>query len=106
MAVRRKSPAPAQSSENLTTVAQTLAGRWPIMDVWPVVESGRRPAKAVVGEVIPVSATCFREGHSHLGVSVILRRPDDSEHSRVAMRSDGGGLDRWTAQVSPDAEGP
>ena len=52
-----------------------LDGRFPITDVSPCVLGGRRPAAAAVGEAIPVSATCIREGHDSLGVHVVLRRP-------------------------------
>ncbi|WP_374201241.1 maltotransferase domain-containing protein, partial [Streptomyces mayonensis] len=38
-------------------------GRIPVRDVHPVVDNGRRPAKAVTGESFEVSATVFREGH-------------------------------------------
>ena len=37
------------------------------MQVTPVVEGGRYPAKATVGEAFPVSALVFREGHDQLG---------------------------------------
>ena len=37
-------------------------GRLPILNVTPVVEGGRWPAKAIVGEVMPFSAAVFREG--------------------------------------------
>ena len=40
-----------------------MAGRIGIDDVAPVVSAGRYPAKAVVGEVVPVRATVWREGH-------------------------------------------
>ena len=40
-----------------------VAGRIEIDDVAPVVSGGRFPAKAVVGEIVPVRATVWREGH-------------------------------------------
>ena len=40
-----------------------MAGRIGIDDVAPVVSGGRFPAKAVVGEIVPVRATVWREGH-------------------------------------------
>ena len=40
----------------------TLSGRFGICDVQPSVESGRRPAKAVVGELVTIAAEVFREG--------------------------------------------
>ena len=51
-----------------------LTGRWAITGVSPSVLGGRRPAAAVVGEHIPVRATCFREGHDILGITDINTR--------------------------------
>ena len=42
------------------------------MDVTPVIEGGRYPAKATVGETFPVSAVVFREGHDALNADVVL----------------------------------
>ncbi|MEZ5116155.1 MAG: alpha-1,4-glucan--maltose-1-phosphate maltosyltransferase [Candidatus Nanopelagicales bacterium] len=82
-----------------------LDGRFPVIDVEPTVESGRRPAKAVVGEPIPVRATVFREGHDALGVEVVLLRPDGSTAQRVRMVPIGAGMDRWEGWIRPDTEG-
>ena len=49
-----------------------MAGRIGIDDVAPVVSGGRYPAKAVVGEIVPVRATVWREGHDALGAGVVL----------------------------------
>ena len=68
----------------------TLAGRFGICDVSPAVESGRRPAKAAVGEVITFGATVFREGHDALGAEVVLCDPHGDEH-RVPPAPAGGG---------------
>ncbi|MCW2842123.1 MAG: alpha amylase, catalytic region, partial [Nocardioides sp.] len=55
-----------------------MVGRIPVMNVMPVVDLGRLPAKATVGEPFPVSATVFREGHDKLGAEVVLTGPDGS----------------------------
>lgn len=86
-------------------VPAVLNGRIPVTDVSPVVESGRLPAKAVVGEQIPIRATAFREGHGALGVEAVLFDPSGQEHARCRMRDLGTGLDVWGAEVTPDAEG-
>jgi starch synthase (maltosyl-transferring) len=73
-----------------------------VTDVMPVVGSTTRPefpARAVVGEPIPVSATVFREGHDAVAASVVLR---DSAGRKVAvtrMRRGAAGTDRWHAEV-------
>jgi starch synthase (maltosyl-transferring) len=50
-----------------------VAGRIGIDDVAPVVSGGRYPAKAVVGEVVPVRATVWREGHDAVAASLVVR---------------------------------
>jgi starch synthase (maltosyl-transferring) len=50
-----------------------VAGRIGIDDVEPVVSGGRFPAKAVVGEVVPVSATVWREGHDAVAATLVVR---------------------------------
>ena len=102
-AVRAPKPAPVDSPG--ATVPHVLTGRFAITDVFPTVESGRRPAKAVVGEQIPIQATAFREGHDLLGVEVVLHDPQGREHARRPMVDLGTGVDRWGATVSPDREG-
>ncbi|MDR3662187.1 MAG: alpha-1,4-glucan--maltose-1-phosphate maltosyltransferase [Mycobacterium sp.] len=50
-----------------------MAGRIEIDDVAPVVSAGRYPAKAVVGEVVPISATVWREGHEAVAATLVVR---------------------------------
>lgn len=50
-----------------------MPGRIEIDDVAPVVSCGAYPAKAVVGEVVPVSASVWREGHEALGATLVVR---------------------------------
>ncbi len=49
------------------------AGRIEIDDVEPVVSGGRFPAKAVVGEVVPITATVWREGHDTVAATLVVR---------------------------------
>ncbi|MGH3675635.1 MAG: alpha-1,4-glucan--maltose-1-phosphate maltosyltransferase [Mycobacterium sp.] len=50
-----------------------MAGRIEIDDVAPVVSGGRFPAKAVVGEVVPVRATVWRDGHDAVSATLVVR---------------------------------
>ena len=50
-----------------------MAGRIGIDDVAPVVSGGQYPAKAVVGEVVPVRATVWREGHDAVAATLVVR---------------------------------
>ena len=64
-----------------------MVGRIPVMDVHPVVDLGRLPAKATIGEPFPVSATIFREGHDKLGAEVVLTSPTGERQAPVRMES-------------------
>ncbi len=87
-----------------TTVARGI-GRIPVSDVEPVIDGGAYPAKAVVGELIPIRAKVFREGHDAVNASVILTDPDGNE-TRIDMTPmQPRGLDPWEAWVRPDSEG-
>jgi starch synthase (maltosyl-transferring) len=81
-----------------------MVGRIPVMDVMPLVDLGRLPAKATVGESLPVSATVFREGHDKLGAEVVLVAPDGTKRPPVRMASTDE-PDRYAAWVTPDSEG-
>jgi starch synthase (maltosyl-transferring) len=91
-------PAPASLPSELT-------GRFPITDISPSVLGGRLPAAAAVGELIPITATCFREGHDSLGVEVLLTRPDGTIAAVERMHSTGTGLDGWVGSIRPDSMG-
>ncbi|GLF94751.1 alpha-1,4-glucan--maltose-1-phosphate maltosyltransferase [Streptomyces yaizuensis] len=82
-----------------------MIGRIPVLDVRPRVESGRRPAKAVVGESFQVSATVFGEGQEVVGANVTLRDPAGRPGPWTPMRELSPGSDRWGAEVTPDTEG-
>ena len=82
-----------------------VIGRIPILDVQPVVECGRRPAKAVAGETFQVSATVFREGHEMLGAGVVLHDPGGCARPRVPLREIEPGTDRYGAEVTVTSEG-
>jgi starch synthase (maltosyl-transferring) len=81
-----------------------MTGRFPIEDVTPRVDCGRFPAKAVVGERVPVTALAYREGHEALGCHVVWHGPDGTNpgpFTRMRPRDD----DRWYAEIRPDAVG-
>ncbi|MER6694678.1 maltotransferase domain-containing protein, partial [Streptomyces minutiscleroticus] len=80
-------------------------GRVPVVDVRPVVECGRRPAKAVTGETFEVTATVFGEGHGAVAANVVLRDPEGRTGPWTPMRELAPGSDRWGARVTPGAPG-
>ncbi|WP_226028379.1 maltotransferase domain-containing protein, partial [Streptomyces hyderabadensis] len=83
----------------------TVVGRIPVLDVRPVVQRGRRPAKAVTGESFEVSATVFREGHDAVAANVVLRDPEGRPGPWTPMRELAPGTDRWGATVTPTGTG-
>jgi starch synthase (maltosyl-transferring) len=82
-----------------------MIGRIPVVDVRPLVDCGRRPAKAVVGETFEVTATVFREGHDAVAANVVLRDPSGRPGPWAPMRELEPGTDRWGARVTPTGEG-
>jgi starch synthase (maltosyl-transferring) len=81
-------------------------GRIPIVDVQPCVDCAAFPAKAVVGETFPVTATVVREGHDEVGANVVLRGPRGAAQPPwTPMTIVAPGTDRWTADVRPTVEG-
>ncbi|MGV9284429.1 maltotransferase domain-containing protein, partial [Streptomyces sp. NPDC003730] len=80
-------------------------GRIPVRDVHPVVENGRRPAKAVAGETFEVTATVFREGHDAVAANVVLKDLEGRPGPWTPMRELAPGSDRWGAEVTPGAPG-
>src|SRR6188472_857001 len=91
------------------TIAKPTLGatfdRIPVHNVSPVIEGGAYPAKAVVGESIPIRATVFREGHDAVNASVVLTDPNGSERLEPMHRTTPAGFDWWTASVVLETEG-
>jgi starch synthase (maltosyl-transferring) len=82
-----------------------MVGRFMVDDVSPVVSCGRFPAKAVVGERVPVGARAFGEGLTALGCHVVWRGPDGAARPYTRMHPGDPGTDTWHAEIRPDAVG-
>ena len=82
-----------------------MVGRVAVTDLRPTVSCGRYPARAVSGEVVPVSATVFREGHDAVACNVVVKRPDGARGPFLRMAPGAPGTDRWHGDLSIDAEG-
>ncbi|MDQ3615068.1 MAG: alpha-1,4-glucan--maltose-1-phosphate maltosyltransferase [Actinomycetota bacterium] len=83
-----------------------MVGRIPVMDVRPVVECGRYPAKAAVGEPFTVTALVFREGHDALSADVVLTDPSGVRRPWTPMSKVAEEPDLWSAEVVADEPGP
>ncbi len=83
----------------------TPFGRIPVTKVSPVIEGGAYPAKAAVGEAIPIRATVFREGHDAVNASVVLTDPTGAQRVEPMLPSTPAGFDWWAAEVTLETEG-
>jgi starch synthase (maltosyl-transferring) len=88
-----------------SALAPAAIGRIPVIEVSPVAEEGRFPAKAVVGEAVPIRATVFREAHDAVGATAVLVDPEGRDHASARMVDIAPGLDRFEARLAPDRTG-
>ena len=80
-----------------------MIGRMGIDDIQPLISAGQYPAKCVVGEMIPISATAWREGHDALGVTLHVETPYRTSFDvRMSASSEP---DIYNAAIVPDAVG-
>ncbi len=104
-----ETPATTAAAPPTVTMSQPELGtpidRIPVHKVSPVIEGGAYPAKAVVGESIPIRATVFREGHDAVNASVVLTDPNGNERLEPMHPTTPLGFDWWTASVVLDTEG-
>ena len=82
-----------------------MAGRIEIDDVAPVVSGGRYPAKAVVGEVVPVNAAVWREGHDAVAATLVVRY-HGTTYPRLAKAPVGAAVSHAEAVPIEDVVGP
>ncbi len=107
--LRRRGPSPrGLGTGRLITVTATAGGigRIPITKVEPEVEGGAFGAKAFVGELIPIRATVFREGHDALRCAAVLTSPDGRSSHHPMDLGEPAGHDRWQTWVRLDTPGP
>ncbi|GAA0200060.1 maltotransferase domain-containing protein [Corynebacterium riegelii] len=81
-----------------------MVARFGIDDVRPQVSGRTLPAKAVVGEVVPVSALVWREGHDAVGATLQVTSPSGAEYS-IAMQPEAYRPDYVHAVFVPDEQG-
>jgi starch synthase (maltosyl-transferring) len=80
-----------------------MASRIQIQDIAPLVDCGRYPVKACVGDELRVEATIFRDGHEVLGAALRTKEPGATRWRETPM--DDLGNDRWAATFTPDSSG-
>lgn len=72
-----------------------MIGRLGVDNVSPIISLGQHPAKATVGQVFPVAATVWREGHDAVSATLVVRRPSGASGGRAKIT--------MTAETGPDA---
>jgi starch synthase (maltosyl-transferring) len=77
-----------------------VTGRLVIEDIRPRTPEGGYPAKAVVGEAVPVRAGIFRDGHDVLAARVLLFAEGSAQPEQTAPLVHLGN-DDWTGTVTP-----
>ncbi|MEJ3657082.1 alpha-1,4-glucan--maltose-1-phosphate maltosyltransferase [Actinomycetes bacterium KLBMP 9759] len=83
-----------------------MTGRLGIDDVSPSVSGGRHPSKAVVGEVVPIDAAVWREGHDAVAANVVWKKVGSrgaAQHIRMTPHPTEP--DRFIAAISADEPG-
>src|SRR3954471_10982353 len=83
--------------------AMPAPSRIQIQDVSPLVDCGRYPAKACVGDEVRVEATIFRDGHEVLGGALRIKPPGAARWRDVPLQELGN--DRFAASFTPDSCG-
>ncbi|GAA3433319.1 maltotransferase domain-containing protein [Kutzneria kofuensis] len=82
-----------------------MSSRVVIDEVFPDVDSGRWPVKAVTGEDVTVGATIWRDGHDVLCAQVQWQTGDGLGTQAVPMTVVNAGLDRFEAVITPERVG-
>ena len=94
----------AASAGPITQHYTEKIGRIPIRFLAPQQPENRWPAKAFVGEVVPFSATIFREGHDLLGGALLLTDPRGTT-TRHQLYPGAPGTDSWHTAARVDVDG-
>jgi starch synthase (maltosyl-transferring) len=74
-----------------------------IQDPRPLIDHGRYPAKASLGDRVHVTATIFRDGHDILEAAVRYRGPGQTRWREALMHHEGN--DRWGGSFEVDGCG-
>lgn len=82
-----------------------MTGRLGIDDVRPQVSGRTLPSKAVVGEVVPVSALVWREGHDAIAATLTVLAPGAEQSQAIHMHAEKDNPDQVHGVFVPDEVG-
>jgi starch synthase (maltosyl-transferring) len=74
-----------------------------IEDVSPRIDAGIYPVRRIVGEVVPVSAAIYADGHDLLAAQILYRHQSERKWRFTPMRPDGN--DMWSGSFPVDRIG-
>jgi len=80
-----------------------VSPRIKIQSLTPLVDCGRYPVKACVGDEVLVEATIVRDGHEVLGAALRTKPPGARRWAEESMTDLGN--DRWAASFAPGSSG-
>jgi starch synthase (maltosyl-transferring) len=80
-----------------------VSPRIQIQSLTPLVDCGRYPAKACVGDEVRIEATIVRDGHEVLGAALRTKPPGARRWAEESMTDLGN--DRWAASFAPGSSG-
>ncbi|MDR2508830.1 MAG: DUF3416 domain-containing protein [Candidatus Ancillula sp.] len=95
------------SKNNQAVKLNNLIERFPVLSASPLFEGGRFPAKIAVGEIFPVSAKIFREGHDFVSGTCVIKEKNGKTVTSHSMKQVGfeGDDDFWGLAKAPDIPG-
>src|SRR4051794_12513928 len=99
----RLGPAPRRECHATVPLPKSTTPRIQIQAVEPIVDCGRYPVKATVGDTVSVYATVFKDGHDTLAGAVRFKGPGDRRWREAPLESLGN--DRWGGTFSVDRPG-
>src|SRR3954447_1850462 len=99
----RLGPAHRRECHATMPLPKSSTPRIQIQAVEPVVDCGRYPVKATVGDTVAVYATVFKDGHDTLAGAVRVKGPEDRRWREAPLESLGN--DRWGGTFSVDRPG-
>ncbi len=103
-AVKAPSTSPKKAAERSVTIPQARVTAHAVVEnMRPLVENGLYPAKAVLGDVVTVTADIFRDGHEKCEADLLYRRMGDEAWRRAPMAFVDN--DEWAGSFPVDALG-
>lgn len=99
----RSAPSKAASTPLARIPLAKMTAHAVVENLEPLVDGGRFPAKAVLGDVVAVTADIFRDGHEKCEADLLYRRKGKEAWKRAAMRYVDN--DSWAGEFVADALG-